>query len=77
MRIWVTRSGESIPIKDMEDSHILNSIKFFENKGTRDLEIGWLKEERQKRAIARGEIVSEETGPIESRFDILDIRKVD
>ena len=77
MRVWITRSGESIPIKDMEDSHILNSIKFFENKKTRDVEVGWLREEQQKRAIARGEIAAGETEPIESRFNILDIRKVD
>ena len=29
---WKTRDGTVIPIKDLEDSHLLNIIKYIENK---------------------------------------------
>ncbi len=30
--VWVTKTGERIPIKEMSDRHLLNSINFFESK---------------------------------------------
>jgi len=65
------RDGTVILIKDMESSHILNSIKFFENSGLREKELKWLREELDKR---QGKKPDE---PVESRYHILDLRKKD
>jgi len=72
-RKWTMRDGTTILIKDMSDSHILNSIKLFEKFGTRKQEVEWLKQERNKRLG----IVDKKDEPIENRWSILDLRKVD
>ncbi len=69
-KIWITKKGDKIPIEEMDDSHILNGIKLFERTGQRELQVEWLKEERDKRLG----IVDE---PINDRFEILDLRKGD
>lgn len=68
-RIWTTKEGDKIPIKEMTTSHILNAIALFEPTGERKEQVEWLKEER---AIRLG-IVDE--GPIDNRFEILDLSK--
>ena len=68
-RYWVQRNGTKILIKDMDDSHILNSIKLFEKTGKRKEQIEWLREERNKRLG----IVEEE--PVKNRWSILNIRE--
>ena len=71
------KNGERILIKDMSDSHLLNSIKFFENihhcknMEERKQQVKWLIEERNKRLG----IIDE--GPVKSRAEILDLRKDD
>lgn len=67
-KIWVTKTGDKIPIEEMADSHILNAIKFFEGTGQREIQVEWLKEERNKRLG----IVDE---PINDRFEILDLER--
>ncbi len=68
-RMWTTRQGKSIPISEMSDRHILNSIKLFEKSEEREIAIGWLKEERDKRLKK----IADE--PIKNRWSILDLRK--
>ena len=66
-RYWIQRDGTKILIKDMEDSHILNSIKLFENTGRRKEQVEWLIQEKNKRSG----IVDE--GPVKNRWSILDL----
>jgi len=68
---WIMKDGNQIPIADMSDSHLLNSIKLFEKTRLRKEQVKWLKEERNKRLG----IIDE--GPVKNRFNILDLRKVD
>jgi hypothetical protein len=68
-RIWVQRNGRKIPISEMSNSHILNSIKMFENSEFREKEVKWLREELDRRYERK----KEENASVENRYEILDL----
>ena len=53
-KIWTTKDGTKIPVKDMTDSHIQNIINLIKRKDKRDYYLPWLKvfeEELENRAL--------------------------
>ena len=77
-KIWITKEGIIIPVKKMENSHIINAIQYFERLGKGDRKtVIWLKEEAVIRKLDfKGKekfcnIKVDE--PILNRFEILDL----
>lgn len=68
-RIWITKYGEELVIKNMKTSHIINALRMCERAGMKCEEVEWLREEKEKRRVPVGK------EPINDRFEILDIRK--
>lgn len=40
--IWTTRNGRKIPVKDMNDNHLLNTINMLEGNTLSPVEEKWL-----------------------------------
>ena len=72
-RTWTTSEGDIIRIKNMTTMHIMNAIALVENIKSKEEQIEWLKEELN---IRLGITMMNE-GPVENRWDILDIQKDD
>ena len=40
MKYWTTKDGDTMPIRKMEDSHLINTIKYLERKAEKGIMIG-------------------------------------
>jgi len=69
---WTTRDGRQIEMTEMTNKHLSNAIKFFKPDKKNSTSRWKLLTDEAKR---RGWDIEEKNGEIESRFDILDIRK--
>ena len=82
--IWTTKTGKKMKMCDMSDSHLYNSIIYFQSKVVRTKSKRWknLKCEARRRKWkiidSKDEGIKIITDPsedeIQSRFDILDLR---
>lgn len=43
LKIWTAKDGTKIPVKDMTDNHIQNTINLIKRKDKRDYYLPWLK----------------------------------
>ena len=70
--IWKCKDGTKVKMCDMTKSHLKNAMNYFRHD-KEEFPMQWKLLETENQRRIKAEIRKEEQGPIESRFDILDL----